>query len=85
MNCSVQVEQQMAVTDRLACAHDQFSCCIQLEEANRTLTSDVANLANEKEELNNKLREATEGTLKRLNFKCFSYSIPENKASAQSV
>ncbi|XP_020498744.1 rho-associated protein kinase 2 isoform X1 [Labrus bergylta] len=31
-----------------------------LEEANRTLTSDVANLANEKEELNNKLKEATE-------------------------
>uniref|UniRef100_A0A7M4EFL9 non-specific serine/threonine protein kinase n=1 Tax=Crocodylus porosus TaxID=8502 RepID=A0A7M4EFL9_CROPO len=28
-----------------------------LEEANRTLTSDVANLANEKEELNNKLKE----------------------------
>uniref|UniRef100_A0A665W4V8 Rho-associated protein kinase 2 n=1 Tax=Echeneis naucrates TaxID=173247 RepID=A0A665W4V8_ECHNA len=34
-----------------------------LEEANRTLTSDVANLANEKEELNNKLREAVEGDL----------------------
>uniref|UniRef100_A0A3P8WDB9 non-specific serine/threonine protein kinase n=1 Tax=Cynoglossus semilaevis TaxID=244447 RepID=A0A3P8WDB9_CYNSE len=32
-----------------------------LEEANRTLTSDVANLANEKEELNNKLTEAIEG------------------------
>uniref|UniRef100_A0A8C7UEL2 Rho-associated protein kinase 2 n=1 Tax=Oncorhynchus mykiss TaxID=8022 RepID=A0A8C7UEL2_ONCMY len=32
-----------------------------LEEANRTLTSDVANLANEKEELNNKLRETLEG------------------------
>ncbi|KAG7226190.1 hypothetical protein INR49_014285 [Caranx melampygus] len=32
-----------------------------LEEANRTLTSDVANLANEKEELNNKLQEAVEG------------------------
>uniref|UniRef100_A0A8C4I7T8 Rho-associated protein kinase n=1 Tax=Dicentrarchus labrax TaxID=13489 RepID=A0A8C4I7T8_DICLA len=32
-----------------------------LEEANRTLTSDVANLANEKEELNNKLKEALEG------------------------
>ncbi|XP_013865206.1 rho-associated protein kinase 2 isoform X2 [Austrofundulus limnaeus] len=31
-----------------------------LEEANRTLTSDVANLANEKEELNNKLKEAHE-------------------------
>ncbi|KAK3553329.1 hypothetical protein QTP70_000841 [Hemibagrus guttatus] len=29
-----------------------------LEEANRMLTSDVANLANEKEELNNKLKEA---------------------------
>lgn len=34
---------------------------MQLEEANRTLTSDVANLANEKEELNNKLKEAIEG------------------------
>ncbi|KAG8124276.1 hypothetical protein E2320_019679 [Naja naja] len=31
-----------------------------LEEANRTLTSDVANLANEKEELNNKLKEIQE-------------------------
>ncbi|XP_072313709.1 rho-associated protein kinase 2 isoform X2 [Eucyclogobius newberryi] len=31
-----------------------------LEEANRTLTSDVANLANEKEELNNKLKEMLE-------------------------
>ncbi|XP_058239066.1 rho-associated protein kinase 2 isoform X2 [Hemibagrus wyckioides] len=31
-----------------------------LEEANRMLTSDVANLANEKEELNNKLKEALE-------------------------
>ncbi|KQK77003.1 Rho-associated protein kinase 2 [Amazona aestiva] len=31
-----------------------------LEEANRTLTSDVANLANEKEELNNKLKEGQE-------------------------
>uniref|UniRef100_A0A670HVI6 non-specific serine/threonine protein kinase n=1 Tax=Podarcis muralis TaxID=64176 RepID=A0A670HVI6_PODMU len=31
-----------------------------LEEANRTLTSDVANLANEKEELNNKLKEVLE-------------------------
>lgn len=29
-----------------------------LEEANRTLTNDVANLANEKEEFNNKLKEA---------------------------
>lgn len=34
---------------------------MQLEEANRTLTSDVANLANEKEELNNKLKAAIEG------------------------
>ncbi|XP_041109478.1 rho-associated protein kinase 2 isoform X6 [Polyodon spathula] len=31
-----------------------------LEEANRTLTSDVANLANEKEDLNNKLKETHE-------------------------
>lgn len=35
--------------------------CLQLEEANRTLTSDVANLANEKEEMNNKMKEALEG------------------------
>ncbi|XP_061700847.1 rho-associated protein kinase 2 [Syngnathoides biaculeatus] len=35
-----------------------------LEEANRTLTSDVANLANEKEELNNKMKEALEETEK---------------------
>lgn len=34
---------------------------LQLEEANRTLTSDVANLANEKEELNNKMKETQEG------------------------
>lgn len=34
---------------------------LQLEEANRTLTSDVANLANEKEELNNKMKEALDG------------------------
>lgn len=40
-----------------------ISCIMQLEEANRTLTSDVANLANEKEELNNKLKEAVEGNL----------------------
>ncbi|KAK1791266.1 hypothetical protein P4O66_013291 [Electrophorus voltai] len=33
----------------------------QLEEANRTLTSDVANLANEKEELNNRLKDAQDG------------------------
>uniref|UniRef100_A0A8C5GV36 Rho-associated protein kinase 2 n=1 Tax=Gouania willdenowi TaxID=441366 RepID=A0A8C5GV36_GOUWI len=32
-----------------------------LEEANKTLTSDVANLANEKNELNNKLTETIEG------------------------
>lgn len=38
-----------------------FCCSLQLEEANRTLTSDVANLANEKEELNNKLKDAVEG------------------------
>uniref|UniRef100_A0A8C1K1R5 non-specific serine/threonine protein kinase n=1 Tax=Cyprinus carpio TaxID=7962 RepID=A0A8C1K1R5_CYPCA len=34
-----------------------FPILLQLEEANRTLTNDVANLANEKEELNNKLKE----------------------------
>jgi len=40
-----------------------ISGTLQLEEANRTLTSDVANLANEKEDLNNKLKEAIEGHL----------------------
>ncbi|KAF5892741.1 rho-associated protein kinase 2 isoform X1, partial [Clarias magur] len=35
-----------------------------LEEANRMLTSDVANLANEKEELNNKLKDALDDMLK---------------------
>uniref|UniRef100_A0A4W4HCM4 non-specific serine/threonine protein kinase n=1 Tax=Electrophorus electricus TaxID=8005 RepID=A0A4W4HCM4_ELEEL len=34
-----------------------------LEEANRTLTSDVANLANEKEELNNRLKDAQDGEI----------------------
>ena len=33
----------------------------QLEEANRTLTNDVANLAYEKEEQNNKLKDLMEG------------------------
>lgn len=41
--------------------YDRVLFVVQLEEANRTLTSDVANLANEKEELNNKLKEAHEG------------------------
>uniref|UniRef100_A0A671M0S5 non-specific serine/threonine protein kinase n=2 Tax=Sinocyclocheilus anshuiensis TaxID=1608454 RepID=A0A671M0S5_9TELE len=36
-----------------------------LEEANRTLTNDVANLANEKEELNNKLKETQDCKLPR--------------------
>lgn len=34
---------------------------LQLEESNRTLTVDVANLASEKEELNNKLKELQQG------------------------
>uniref|UniRef100_A0A673CFB8 Rho-associated protein kinase n=1 Tax=Sphaeramia orbicularis TaxID=375764 RepID=A0A673CFB8_9TELE len=46
-----------------------------LEEANRTLTSDVANLSNEKEELNNKLKETLEGNLK-LNLKIIPQSYP---------
>uniref|UniRef100_A0A672PZT0 Rho-associated protein kinase 2 n=1 Tax=Sinocyclocheilus grahami TaxID=75366 RepID=A0A672PZT0_SINGR len=36
---------------------EKDSTITSLEEANRTLTNDVANLANEKEELNNKLKE----------------------------
>lgn len=38
---------------RLTCALAH----LQLEESNRTLTVDVANLASEKEELNNQLKE----------------------------
>lgn len=34
----------------------------QLEESNRTLTVDVANLAGEKEELNNQLKEMQQST-----------------------
>ncbi|XP_061751725.1 rho-associated protein kinase 2 isoform X4 [Nerophis ophidion] len=39
-----------------------------LEEANRTLTSDVANLANEKEELNNKMKEILDETERSNNW-----------------
>ncbi|XP_062378079.1 rho-associated protein kinase 2 isoform X2 [Sardina pilchardus] len=39
-----------------------------LEEANRTLTSDVANLANEKEELNNKLKDNQEDMQKKMDL-----------------
>uniref|UniRef100_A0A673CI53 Rho-associated protein kinase n=1 Tax=Sphaeramia orbicularis TaxID=375764 RepID=A0A673CI53_9TELE len=49
-----------------------------LEEANRTLTSDVANLSNEKEELNNKLKETLEGNLK-LNLKIIPQQISQMK------
>uniref|UniRef100_A0A8C4LLA4 non-specific serine/threonine protein kinase n=1 Tax=Equus asinus asinus TaxID=83772 RepID=A0A8C4LLA4_EQUAS len=40
-----------------------------LEETNRTLTSDVANLANEKEELNNKLKDAVNKLAEIMNRK----------------
>lgn len=46
---------------------------MQLEEANRTLTSDVANLANEKEELNNKLLAAIEGDFQSLSLLVLSW------------
>ncbi|XP_076798205.1 rho-associated protein kinase 2 isoform X2 [Arvicanthis niloticus] len=39
---------------------EKDSTIASLEETNRTLTSDVANLANEKEELNNKLKDTQE-------------------------
>ncbi|XP_053314729.1 rho-associated protein kinase 2 isoform X2 [Spea bombifrons] len=39
---------------------EKYATISSLEEANRTLTIDVGNLANEKEELNNKLKEAQE-------------------------
>lgn len=45
---------------KLGCDFFFFTFISQLEETNRTLTSDVANLANEKEELNNKLKDAQE-------------------------
>ncbi|CAJ0933501.1 unnamed protein product [Ranitomeya imitator] len=39
---------------------EKYATINSLEEANKTLTTDVANLANEKEELNNKVKEAQE-------------------------
>ncbi|KAM9317264.1 rho-associated protein kinase 2 [Gastrophryne carolinensis] len=39
---------------------EKYATINSLEDANKTLTTDVANLANEKEELNNKLKEAQE-------------------------
>ena len=44
-----------------------FCLCHKLEESNRTLTVDVANLASEKEELNNQLKE-----LKQREYHIFS-------------
>lgn len=58
--CS-QVVEPMSVAVYWMCECIFFYLVLQLEEANRTLTSDVANLANEKEELNNKMKEALEG------------------------
>lgn len=59
---------QVPSDNQLCIEYDGTSCPKQLEEANRTLTSDVANLANEKEELNNKLKEAMEGNSNVWNF-----------------
>lgn len=53
---------------------------ISLEEANRTLTNDVANLANEKEELNNKLKE-TQDYLQ--NLKNEEQSITQGKLALE--
>ncbi|XP_071999693.1 rho-associated protein kinase 2 isoform X3 [Engystomops pustulosus] len=39
---------------------EKYTTINSLEEANKTLTTDVANLANEKEDLNNKLKDAQE-------------------------
>uniref|UniRef100_A0A8C2KVI9 Rho-associated protein kinase 2 n=1 Tax=Cyprinus carpio TaxID=7962 RepID=A0A8C2KVI9_CYPCA len=47
-----------------------------LEEANRTLTNDVANLANEKEELNNKLKETHD---------CFTLNLKNEEQSIVQV
>ncbi|XP_072263628.1 rho-associated protein kinase 2 isoform X2 [Pyxicephalus adspersus] len=42
---------------------EKYATISSLEDANKTLTTDVANLANEKEELNNKLKETQEQIL----------------------
>uniref|UniRef100_A0A8C1K4U4 non-specific serine/threonine protein kinase n=1 Tax=Cyprinus carpio TaxID=7962 RepID=A0A8C1K4U4_CYPCA len=49
-----------------------------LEEANRTLTNDVANLANEKEELNNKLKETHDFCLIFIYFYCLNFYFFSN-------
>ncbi|TNN69955.1 Rho-associated protein kinase 2 [Liparis tanakae] len=51
--------KEMMARHRQELSEKDITIC-SLEEANRTLTGDVANLANEKEELNNKLKEAIE-------------------------
>ncbi|XP_073424335.1 rho-associated protein kinase 2 [Dendrobates tinctorius] len=42
---------------------EKYATINSLEEANKTLTTDVANLANEKEDMNNKVKEAQEQIL----------------------
>ncbi|KAM3931397.1 rho-associated protein kinase 2 isoform 3-T4 [Leptodactylus fuscus] len=42
---------------------EKYATISSLEEANKTLTTDVANLANEKEDLNNKLKDSQEQIL----------------------
>uniref|UniRef100_A0A8C8JNC4 Rho-associated protein kinase n=1 Tax=Oncorhynchus tshawytscha TaxID=74940 RepID=A0A8C8JNC4_ONCTS len=56
-----------------------------LEEANRTLTSDVANLANEKEELNNKLRETLEGEFLQMKLMFEKHLQSERTLKTQAV
>uniref|UniRef100_A0A670ZDP3 non-specific serine/threonine protein kinase n=1 Tax=Pseudonaja textilis TaxID=8673 RepID=A0A670ZDP3_PSETE len=56
-----------------------------LEEANRTLTSDVANLANEKEELNNKLKEIQESEYLNLKIKFEKQLAYERTMKTQAV
>lgn len=51
-----------------------FSDSSQLEESNRTLTVDVANLASEKEELNNQLKEMQQRECHFSFFLFFSFS-----------
>ena len=49
-------------------------CPLQLEESNRTLTVDVANLANEKEDLNNQLKEMQQRECLLFLLYCINYT-----------
>uniref|UniRef100_A0A671LUF5 non-specific serine/threonine protein kinase n=1 Tax=Sinocyclocheilus anshuiensis TaxID=1608454 RepID=A0A671LUF5_9TELE len=57
--------KEMMARHRQELLAEKDTTITSLEEANRTLTNDVANLANEKEELNNKLKETQDCKLPR--------------------